>query len=97
MFSSADEGLENNERVQEDVKPKLKTENGADDMEDFPVDELDTEAMEALDAVEEKALKIEIKVSQVYVLLMRVFCLHAIMYFGKFFKQSIVKILKFTL
>jgi hypothetical protein len=59
MTFSADDTHENNENIEEDVKPNVEGDNGLDVMGDFAVDDFDTEDMEALDAVEEKALKTE--------------------------------------
>ena len=41
--------------MEEDIKPNV--DNGLDVMGDFALDDFNTEDMEALDAVEEKALK----------------------------------------
>ena len=51
------------ENIVEDVKPNVEAHNGVEAMEDFADDDFNTEDMEALDAVEEKAMKTEIKVS----------------------------------
>jgi hypothetical protein len=59
MTFSADDTHENNENIEEDVKPNVEGDDGLDVMGDFAVDDFDTEDMEALDAVEEKALKTE--------------------------------------
>lgn len=46
------------------MKPTVKAENGVEAMDSFSLDDFGTEDMEAIDAVEEKALKSEIKVSR---------------------------------
>ncbi|CAB4015724.1 Hypothetical predicted protein, partial [Paramuricea clavata] len=61
MDYAAEDTHENNENIEEDVKPNVDGDNGLDVMGDFAVDDFDTEDMEALDAVEEKALKTEKK------------------------------------
>ncbi|XP_028403714.1 DNA polymerase alpha catalytic subunit-like [Dendronephthya gigantea] len=49
------------QNVEEEVKENVETDNGAEAMEDFADDDFNTEDMEALDAVEEKAIETEIK------------------------------------
>lgn len=61
-FPSADDDLGHDENVVENVQTRMEVDNGVNVMEDLTLDEFNTEDMEALDAVEENALKTDIKV-----------------------------------
>lgn len=54
---------ENKQNIEEHVQPNIENDNGINMIDDFEMDDLNPEDIEALDAAEEQTLKADIKAS----------------------------------